>query len=402
MYEPPNHSGLQQGWTAGPPRGGGARMCNAHGPGSPERYGERGGGAGSGPTRSSAALERESRLTTSIDVGGHMDSTVAGVDGHATEVVIGCEHHLHVLVTVGVSRLVRRFEVLDIVVLILKIRPDKSGLAIRPQKQEPQSWQEPTSQQDQIYGKNQLPCKNQHSSKNNLPDKNQRPSKNQLPDENQRPGRMSEVKAPGTQQTPVAVRTNVPNDAPTPKKKKFSAKNEKGVEGDNKYSVGPKYDGDFINALTCPSPQTFAATSGVKKAEDAENTGYIYPEDPNELLDRLRHLIASQQNGYFTHTHINPTPPPLPPWGRGIVVRLLASHQGEPCSIPGRADPGFSHVGIAPDDAAGRRVFSGISRLLRPCILTLLHTHIASSYSYSSPQLLTTDSAASLSNLFHL
>ncbi|KAJ8869859.1 hypothetical protein PR048_028868 [Dryococelus australis] len=30
----------------------------------------------------------------------------------------------------------------------------------------------------------------------------------------------------------------------------------------------------------------------------------------------------------------------------GVVVRLLASHQGEPGSIPGRATPGFSQVGI--------------------------------------------------------
>ncbi|KAJ8867571.1 hypothetical protein PR048_031373 [Dryococelus australis] len=43
------------------------------------------------------------------------------------------------------------------------------------------------------------------------------------------------------------------------------------------------------------------------------------------------------------------------------TVRLLASHQGEPGSIPGRATPGFPQVGIVPDDAAGRRVFSGSS-----------------------------------------
>ncbi|KAJ8867775.1 hypothetical protein PR048_031578 [Dryococelus australis] len=41
-----------------------------------------------------------------------------------------------------------------------------------------------------------------------------------------------------------------------------------------------------------------------------------------------------------------------------LAVRLIASHQGEPGSIPSRASPGFSQVGIVPDDAAGRRVFS--------------------------------------------
>ncbi|KAJ8897649.1 hypothetical protein PR048_002998, partial [Dryococelus australis] len=45
-----------------------------------------------------------------------------------------------------------------------------------------------------------------------------------------------------------------------------------------------------------------------------------------------------------------------------LAVNLLASHQREPRSIPGRVTPGFSHVVIVPDDAFGRRVFSGISR----------------------------------------
>ncbi|KAJ8878102.1 hypothetical protein PR048_022569 [Dryococelus australis] len=40
------------------------------------------------------------------------------------------------------------------------------------------------------------------------------------------------------------------------------------------------------------------------------------------------------------------------------TVRLIASHQGVPGSIPSRVTPGFSQK---PDDAAGRRVFSGIS-----------------------------------------
>ncbi|KAJ8888382.1 hypothetical protein PR048_007872 [Dryococelus australis] len=50
----------------------------------------------------------------------------------------------------------------------------------------------------------------------------------------------------------------------------------------------------------------------------------------------------------------------------GLVVRLLAPHLGEPGSIHGGPAPGFSHVGIMPDDAAGRRVFSVTSILLTP------------------------------------
>ncbi|KAJ8875017.1 hypothetical protein PR048_022907 [Dryococelus australis] len=50
----------------------------------------------------------------------------------------------------------------------------------------------------------------------------------------------------------------------------------------------------------------------------------------------------------------------------GAVVRLLASHQGKPGSIPGRFAPGFSHVGIMPGDAASRWVFSWVSRFRPP------------------------------------
>ncbi|KAJ8884363.1 hypothetical protein PR048_016220 [Dryococelus australis] len=63
----------------------------------------------------------------------------------------------------------------------------------------------------------------------------------------------------------------------------------------------------------------------------------------------------------------------------GIVVGLLASHHGEPRSIPGEVVPGFSHAGIAPDDAACWRVFSGVSRFHRPFIPAILHhTRLAS------------------------
>ncbi|KAJ8895060.1 hypothetical protein PR048_000385 [Dryococelus australis] len=62
---------------------------------------------------------------------------------------------------------------------------------------------------------------------------------------------------------------------------------------------------------------------------------------------------------------------------RGPAVSLLASHHGEPGSIPGRGIPGFSHVPIVPGDVAGRRVYLGISRSPRPSISELLHTHLA-------------------------
>ncbi|KAJ8893005.1 hypothetical protein PR048_005586 [Dryococelus australis] len=61
-------------------------------------------------------------------------------------------------------------------------------------------------------------------------------------------------------------------------------------------------------------------------------------------------------------------------------VRLLAHHQGESGSTPSRSTPVFWQVGIVPDDAAGRRVFSGISLFLCPCISEQLHFFIDSQY----------------------
>ncbi|KAJ8873542.1 hypothetical protein PR048_024360 [Dryococelus australis] len=58
----------------------------------------------------------------------------------------------------------------------------------------------------------------------------------------------------------------------------------------------------------------------------------------------------------------------------GCAVSLLASNQDKQGSIPGRVAPGFSHVGVVPDDGAGWWVFSGISRFPRPFIPTLLHS----------------------------
>ncbi|KAJ8868627.1 hypothetical protein PR048_030166 [Dryococelus australis] len=67
----------------------------------------------------------------------------------------------------------------------------------------------------------------------------------------------------------------------------------------------------------------------------------------------------------------------------GLVYRLITSHLGEPGSTLGGAAPGFLHVRIVLNDAASRRIFSGISRFPRPCIPALLRNHFASP---SSPQ----------------
>ncbi|KAJ8894995.1 hypothetical protein PR048_000304, partial [Dryococelus australis] len=83
--------------------------------------------------------------------------------------------------------------------------------------------------------------------------------------------------------------------------------------------------------------------------------------------------------------------------GRG---GLLAPHLGEPGSVPGRATPGFSRVGIVPDYAVDRRVFSGISRFSRPCIPTLFHAHLASLSSALKASMLRAAQISPCINLF--
>ncbi|KAJ8882676.1 hypothetical protein PR048_014488 [Dryococelus australis] len=63
----------------------------------------------------------------------------------------------------------------------------------------------------------------------------------------------------------------------------------------------------------------------------------------------------------------------------------LASHQGEPGSIPCRVTPGFSQVRIVPDDAAGWQIFSGISRFPHPFITALLHSYLNHPHGLSRP-----------------
>ncbi|KAJ8878373.1 hypothetical protein PR048_018950 [Dryococelus australis] len=55
----------------------------------------------------------------------------------------------------------------------------------------------------------------------------------------------------------------------------------------------------------------------------------------------------------------------------------LRGWTSEPGSIPGGVAPGFSHVRIVPEDAAGRRVSSGISLFPHLCITALLYIHLA-------------------------
>ncbi|KAJ8886673.1 hypothetical protein PR048_012885 [Dryococelus australis] len=60
------------------------------------------------------------------------------------------------------------------------------------------------------------------------------------------------------------------------------------------------------------------------------------------------------------------------------LKKCSPTHQDEPGSIPGQITPGFSQVEIVPDDAAGQRIYSGISHFPWSCISALRHSHLIS------------------------
>ncbi|KAJ8888465.1 hypothetical protein PR048_007955 [Dryococelus australis] len=62
----------------------------------------------------------------------------------------------------------------------------------------------------------------------------------------------------------------------------------------------------------------------------------------------------------------------------GVVREAAVNKANRFRLIPDGVTPGFSHVGIVLDDAAGWRVFSRISRFLRSCIPALLHKSLHS------------------------
>ncbi|KAJ8867302.1 hypothetical protein PR048_031103 [Dryococelus australis] len=156
------------------------------------------------------------------------------------------------------------------------------------------------------------------------------------------------------------------------------------------------------NAMTCGNreipekPRRPAASS--RTIPTCENPGKRFPFSSPLLQNKRIYVLQSPQDSpklvplvrrdarLFSHGV------QLPLWkhegrirGRGDrAVSLLASHQGEPVSVPGRVTPGFSRVGIVPDDATVRWVFSGISRFPRPFIPAPLHTHLISPSFYTA------------------
>ncbi|KAJ8874535.1 hypothetical protein PR048_025395 [Dryococelus australis] len=113
----------------------------------------------------------------------------------------------------------------------------------------------------------------------------------------------------------------------------------------NRARTMPLVGGGFLGDLPFPPPPNSGAAP-------------YSPQTPKSALKTslLRAAnISSLTQIWITHrnrAHL----------GRGgVAIRLLASYQGQPGSIPSGVAPGFS-------DATGQLVFSGISHFPRPCI----------------------------------
>ncbi|KAJ8883952.1 hypothetical protein PR048_015808 [Dryococelus australis] len=101
-----------------------------------------------------------------------------------------------------------------------------------------------------------------------------------------------------------------------------------------------------------------------RRAEESGDGTVTSGHQPRPLLVTSSELVDS-----FELRLLNPVPE-----SANIGQNACLSYS-EHSSIPGGVAPGSSHL---LDDAAGRRVFSGISRFPRPDIPALLHTHLTS------------------------
>ncbi|KAJ8873424.1 hypothetical protein PR048_024241 [Dryococelus australis] len=72
--------------------------------------------------------------------------------------------------------------------------------------------------------------------------------------------------------------------------------------------------------------------------------------------------------------------------GAAVAERLACSPPTKANRVQSPAGSPDSHMAIVPDDAVGRRIFSGISRFLRPFIPAPLNTHLNHPYRLSRPR----------------
>ncbi|KAJ8870117.1 hypothetical protein PR048_029129 [Dryococelus australis] len=88
-----------------------------------------------------------------------------------------------------------------------------------------------------------------------------------------------------------------------------------------------------------------------------------FPGERSVKYTCLCHRVLEETRGYSSAS------------GATVAKRLARSPPTKANRVQSPAG-GFSRVGVVPDDAVGRRAFSGISRFPRPFIPALLHTHL--------------------------
>ncbi|KAJ8871791.1 hypothetical protein PR048_028131 [Dryococelus australis] len=140
--------------------------------------------------------------------------------------------------------------------------------------------------------------------------------------------------------------------------------------------------------------------SGISRFPSPFHSGDA-PYSPHFTLIGSQDLDVKSRRNIFTHfTHPGRNVREHEE-GNGDAVVLWLDYSS-PTSVNrvrfpvGSAPRDFSHVGIVPDDAAGRRVFSGISRFLRPCIAVLIQARLASPASAPKTSMLKATQISSL------
>ncbi|KAJ8893079.1 hypothetical protein PR048_005662 [Dryococelus australis] len=154
-----------------------------------------------------------------------------------------------------------------------------------------------------------------------------------------------------------------------------------------------------IQTLTLAKPNyssdttTFISPRGVRRLlPDVKTFSLSFPntaatgDTPGHSGFSQREIVLYDAAGRRFFSGISSFPPPLyssaapfSPYSILIGSQDTAvSHIGEPGLIPDEVAPGFSHVKIMQDDAAGRWVFLGVTHFAHRCILTPLQTRLTS------------------------
>ncbi|KAJ8876050.1 hypothetical protein PR048_023958 [Dryococelus australis] len=174
-----------------------------------------------------------------------------------------------------------------------------------------------------------------------------------------------------------------------------------GGYSDSKWGRNGSVDRTISSGATVAKPEARNASLAalfVTGAVNQKNSLGVWSQRPQlcSALKEQNHKCRSAEKAGSAAA----ASPGLRTGGRGgVVVRLIASHQAEPDQIPGGVDPPpprFLHVGTAPDDAAGYRVFSEISHFPRPCIPDLLHSRLTSPLSALNTSMLRPAGTSSL------